>query len=193
MSHPIIFDVETQHSFQEVGHDRRRLKVSVVGMYDYATDKYRVYLEDELSEFFVKIEHASYIIGFNSNKFDLPVLTPYYIGDIFQFPSLDLLEEVQKALGFRVALDDLARATLKIKKKGHGFLAIDYFKEGKLDKLKKYCLSDVKITKKLYEFGKKNKKLYFQTNKRIEEIPVNFTLDRNKSENNKAVSLSLPF
>lgn len=193
MSYPIIFDIETQHSFQEVGNDRRKLKVSVVGMYDYATDKYRVYLEDELSEFFTKLEHALYIIGFNSNKFDLPVLAPYYIGDIFQFPSLDLLEEVQKVLGFRVALDDLARATLKVKKTGHGFLAINYFRQGQWDKLKKYCLSDVKITKKLYEFGKKNKKLYFQTNKGTEEIPVDFNLDKSKPENNKAVSLSLPF
>lgn len=142
--------------------------------------------------FFAKLEYASYIIGFNSNKFDLPVLAPYYIGDIFQFPSLDLLEEVQKALGFRVALDDLARATLKVKKEGHGFLAINYFRQGQWDKLKKYCLSDVKITKELYEFGKKNKKLYFQTNKGIEEIPVNFEFKKDKSENN-AVSLSLPF
>lgn len=193
MSYPIIFDVETQHTFAEVGYNHKKLKISVVGTYDYATGEYRAYLENELLEFFAKIEHASYIIGFNSNKFDLPVLAPYYIGNIFQFPSLDLLEEVQKVLGFRVALDDLARATLKIKKIGHGFLAIDYFKEGKLDRLKKYCLSDVKITKKLYEFGKRNKKLYFQTNKGVKEIPVDFSLNRNKSGNNKTVSLSLPF
>jgi len=190
MSSPIVFDIETQYTFQEVSYDHKKLKVSVVGTYDYATGEYYAYLEEELPQLFKKLEHASFLIGFNSNKFDLPVLSPYYIGNIFQFPSLDLLEEVEKALGFRVALDDLSRATLKTKKSGHGFLAIDYYKKKEWDKLKNYCLSDVRITRDLYEFGKKNKKVLFQTSKGMREIPVTFEA---KTDKNNAVLLSLPF
>ncbi len=187
---PIVFDIETQYSFQEVGYDHKKLKVSVVGTYDYATDKYQTFLENELPQLFAKMEHASFLIGFNSNKFDLPVLSPYYLGDIFQFSSLDLLEEVEKSLGFRVALDDLARATLGEKKSGHGFLAIEYFRKKEFDKLKEYCLHDVKLTKELFEFGKEQRKLLFQTSRGVKEIPVEFGEPK---KTRQSVSLSLPF
>lgn len=190
MNSPIIFDVETQHSFQEVGGDVKKLKISVVGMYDYATDMFKAYRENDLPEFFNRLEHASYLIGFNIKKFDLPVLSPYYIGDIAQFPTLDILEEVEKKLGYRIALDDLAKATLGIQKSGHGFMAIDYFRNGEWDKLKSYCLDDVKITKELYEYGKREKKLYFLDRFGKKEIQVVF--DKSPVSSN-AVSLSLPF
>ena len=191
MAHkPIIIDVETKHTFQEVGYDHKKLEVSIVGTYDYEQKEYKAYFEKELPELFKRLEHASLIIGFNTNKFDLPVLSPYYIGNITQFPSLDLLEEVESSLGFRVALDDLARATLNTKKSGHGFLAINYYKNGELEKLKQYCLDDVKITKDLYEFGQKNKKVYFNTAKGVKEIPVKF---EKSSKFQSHVSLSLPF
>lgn len=190
MSHPIVLDIETQHTFQEVGNKLDKLKISVVGIYDYAEDKYETYLEDELGSLFTRLENASYLIGFNINKFDLPVMAPYYLGKISQFTSLDLLEEVEKELGFRVALDDLARATLGVKKSGHGFLAINYFNKGEWEKLKKYCLDDVKITKELFEYGQKNGKLVFNSAGGLREIKINFSGNLKKPE---AVHLSLPF
>ncbi len=190
MTKPIVFDLETQHLFQEVGHDPKKLKVSVVGIYDYADCQYRVYLEQELSDLFRKFEHASLIIGFNSLKFDLAVLSPYYVGNIFQFPHLDLLGEVEKTLGFRVSLNDLAQNTLEIKKSGHGLMAIEYFHNKEWDKLKAYCLDDVRITKELYEYGKKEGKLYYNSSRGKQGIPVNFLTDK---MTNTSISLSLPF
>lgn len=190
MGNPIVLDLETQHSFQEVGFDHRKLKVSVVGVYDYGKDEYKIYRENELGKLFTVLEHTPLIIGFNINKFDLPVLSPYYVGNILQFQTLDLLEEVEKSLGFRVALDDLARATLGTKKSGHGFLAIDYFRNGEWEKLEKYCLDDVRVTKELYEYGKKEGKFYFQTHNGKREITV--ALSKN-SASKSTVSLSLPF
>lgn len=190
MSYPLVFDIETQFMFQDVGYDHKKLKVSVVGTYDYGSGQYRVYQENELPDLFRSFEHAQMLIGFNSLKFDLPVLSPYYVGNIYQFPHLDLLEDIEKSLGFRVALDDLARATLGTKKSGHGLLAVEYFKNNQWDKLKKYCLDDVRITKEIYEYGLKNKKLYFLGAGGKREIVVNF---EKKQSNNSAVSLSLPF
>lgn len=99
MTQPIVLDLETQHAFSEVGYDFKKLKVSVVGIYDYATDDFRAYFENELSSLFARLEHASMIIGFNINKFDLPVLSPYYFGRMSQFTTVDILEEVKKRLG----------------------------------------------------------------------------------------------
>lgn len=190
MHNPIILDLETQNSFREVGNDLRKLKVSVVGIYEFATNQYLSFREEEFTQLFPRLEKASLLVGFNINKFDLPVLSPYYLGKMSQFKTLDILDEVEKVLGFRVALDDLARATLGVKKSGHGFLAIDYFRNGQWDKLIDYCLSDVRITRELYEYGLKNGKLYFNDFRGKKEITVNFEKD---ILGESAVSLSLPF
>lgn len=190
MNKQIVLDLETQHTFQEVGYDTRKLKVSVVGIYDYATSSYRTFREHELNKLFPLLEHAQELIGFNIKKFDLPVLSPYYVGDISQFPVFDLLEEVEKNLGFRVALDDLARATLGEKKSGHGFLAIDYFRNKEWEKLEKYCLHDVEMTKNLYEYARKEEKLFFLTASGKRQITINSAPQK---RSNTSVSLSLPF
>ncbi len=161
MASPIIFDVETQRVFQEVNGQVDKLGVSVVGVYHYQDNSYQAYFEKDLPELFGVFEKASVLIGFNIKKFDLEVLKPYYLGDFNQFCVLDLLEDIQLALGKRIALDDLVKGTLGKRKQGHGFLAINYFREGKLDQLKEYCLSDVKLTKELYEFGKTYGQVYY--------------------------------
>lgn len=187
---PIVLDLETQHSFQEVGHDPKKLKVSVVCIHDYATNEYLSFREEDFSKLFPRLERASLLVGFNINKFDLPVLSPYYVGKMSQFKTLDMLEEVEKELGFRVALDDLAKATLGTKKSGHGLMAIEYFRNGEWDKLISYCLEDVRITRELYEYGLKNSKLYFNDFRGKKEISVNFEKDITEES---TVSLSLPF
>lgn len=186
---PIVLDIETQNLFTDVGYDHKKLKVSVVGIYDYLSGKYEAFLENELNKLFPRLEHTSMLIGFNINKFDLPVLSPYYVGDISKIPTLDILDEVHKKLGFRIALDDLARATLGIKKEGHGLKAIEYFKNGEMEKLRDYCLSDVKITRELYEYGKKEGKLYFQDVHAKREIPVAWNNIAGKTNN---IDLTLP-
>lgn len=190
INNAVVLDLETQYSFREVGNDPKKLKVSVVGIYEYATNQYQAFREEEFAKLFPLLEKAALIVGFNINKFDLPVLSPYYLGKISQFHTLDILDEVEKNLGFRVALDDLARATLDIKKSGHGFMAIDYFRRGEWEKLINYCLEDVRITRELYEYGLKNKKLFFKDHKGKKEIAVNF---EKIASSNSTVSLSLPF
>ena len=191
MNTGLVIDCETQYTFQEVGLNPSKLKISVVGAFDYKNNEYRCYREKELPELFRAMEHAEKIIGFNIRKFDLPVMSPYYVGDLGQFTVIDLLEMVEKSLGHRVSLDHLAQSTLGTKKSGHGFLAIEYFRKGEWDKLEKYCLNDVAITKNLYEFALKNQKLHYKKfNGKVIDIPVNLC---GSSDNAGTVSLSLPF
>ena len=191
MNTGLVIDCETQYTFQEVGLNPSKLKISVVGAFDYKNNEYRCYREKELPELFRAMEHAEKIIGFNIRKFDLPVMSPYYLGDLGQFTVIDLLEMVEKSLGHRVSLDHLAQSTLGTKKSGHGFLAIEYFRKGEWDKLEKYCLDDVVITKNLYEFALKNQKLHYQNfSGKVIDIPIILS---GSPENARTVSLSLPF
>jgi len=158
--YPVIIDLETKHTFREFS-EHEKLGVSVMALYDYGTQKGMVFEEKELGKTFPILESASYVIGYNSNSFDLPVLQAYYPGDILKLSKFDLLEDIRGVIGRRLALNDLASATLNKKKIGHGLMAIDYYKEGKIEELKKYCLEDVMITKELFDFGIKYGEVYY--------------------------------
>ncbi len=156
MPSPIVFDVETKHSFREVGNDTRKLGVSVVAAYDYGTDRLYAFRETELHNLFSLFEKASLLIGYNSHSFDLVVLNEYYVGDLFKFEHFDLLEDIKTLTGRRYPLDDLVRATLGKNKSGHGLQAIELYNQGKIDELMAYCKDDVMLTRDLLDFGTKN-------------------------------------
>lgn len=170
----IVLDLETQKSFEEVGGRGKNnlLKVSVCGIYDYATDRYQIFEERELSKLSPLLQTADQIIGFNILYFDFEVLQPYLNFKLSEVPSLDLLQEVEKALGHRINLESIAQATLGTGKSGTGKEALAFFKNGRLDLLKKYCLDDVKITKQVYEYGLRNHKLLYKDFFKIKEIPL---------------------
>ncbi len=159
----IVFDIETKNTFQDVGKmDPTLLDLSLIGVYDSETNKYTSYLEGELNQLWPIVEKADILIGYNSDHFDIPILNKYYPGDLTRIKSLDLMKEVQNVLGRRLKLDHIAEGTLGINKSGHGLQAITWWKQGEIDKIKEYCLDDVKITKKLYEYALKNQKLKYK-------------------------------
>ena len=185
----IVLDIETQNTFQDVGkYDCSLLRVSLVGVYDTTTDAYESYLESELPNLWPKLEHAERLIGYNINGFDLPVLNNYYAGNLLRLPFLDIMDEITKVLGFRPKLDDVAHATLGIRKSGHGLKAIEYFKNGEMDKLRAYCLDDVRITKLIYDFGLQHGMVrYTDMMGKTSEVKVDFK----KKEERSAVNLTL--
>jgi len=170
----IVFDLETQKEFAEVGGRNRNhlLKVSVCGVYDYAQDKYLIFEEGELSQMAPLFQQADQLIGFNSKNFDVPVLQPYMDFDLSEVPHLDLLQEVEKAIGHRLSLDALAQATLGHGKSGDGRQALQLFKAGRIEELKKYCLDDVKITREIYEYAMENRKLMYRDFFTVKDIPL---------------------
>lgn len=191
MAHEIVLDIETQNTYQEVGaHDHRLLKISLVGVWSSKDDAYTSYLEDELPRLWPLLEHADRLIGYNINGFDLPVLGNYYPGELTQFLVLDLLESIERFLGFRVKLDHVAQATLGVGKSGHGLQAVEFWKTGAISQLKAYCLQDVKVTKELYEFGRDNGFVaYVDKLGRRQEIPVDFALKDTRGAVNLTIGL----
>ena len=193
MSKEVVLDIETQNSFQDVGgmnHDK--LKISLVGVYYFETNEYVSYLEHELAALWPRLEHCDRIIGYNTKGFDYLVMNSYYPGDLAAFPSLDLLEEIAKALGFRVKLDDVASATLGYGKSGHGLQAIEFFRKGEIDKLRAYCLDDVKVTKEVYEYGLKQGEVFFFDRAGVKKaVKVDFRMPEKNAR--QAINLTMPF
>jgi DEAD/DEAH box helicase domain-containing protein len=191
MKNEIVLDIETSNSFADVGkYDPSLLKVSLVGVYSYATGEYSHFMEPELPKLWPILEAADRIIGYNLFGFDYTVLNTYYPGDLHKFPTLDLMLEIQKNLGFRLKLDSVAEGTLGEGKSGNGLQAIEFFRRGEIDKLRDYCLQDVKVTKNVYEFGLREKHVRFHDRGgQLMQVPVAFHM----AEEKKAVSMTLPF
>ncbi|MDD4988839.1 MAG: ribonuclease H-like domain-containing protein [Candidatus Pacebacteria bacterium] len=188
----VVFDIETRNIFSDVGsNDPSKLDISIVCAYDSETDTYSSYLEEELPKLWPIIEKADMLVGYNSNHFDIPLLNKYYHGDLSKIKSLDILEEIRKVLGRRVKLDQVAEATLGTKKSGHGLDAIVWWKKGEIDKIRKYCLDDVKITKDVYEYALKNGKLFFKEGGKANEIKLDTSNWEKKNE--ASMTFSLPF
>lgn len=194
MRQPIVIDFETQKTFREASKPQD-LGISVAGVYDFKTDKLMAFEENELNEMFPLFENASLIIGFNLDSFDMPVLQPYYPGDIAQLRTFDILTDVKEIIGRRIRLDDLVSTTLGEGKSGHGLQAIKYFREGKMDELKKYCLDDVRLTKELFEYGVEHREIFYTRQFNGEKQPIRVQWERHMKYQgvDDNVNLTLPF
>lgn len=170
----IVFDIETQNIFQEVGsNDPAALDISVVTVYDTETEIYTTVTIDEIDTLWPIIEKADALVGYNSNHFDIPLLNKYYPGDLTQIKSIDLLDDIKNSLGRRLRLDSVAQATVGAKKSADGLQAVRWWREGNIKDIKKYCEQDVKVTKDIFEYARKNGHVKFKDGHRKREIPLN--------------------
>lgn len=172
----LVFDLETQKAFDDVGgRDKNHLlKVSVVCVYSYANDKYYSFTEGQMFRLGEMFLEADQIIGFNIKNFDFQVLKPYLNFDTGTLPYVDILEEVEKLIGHRIRLDNLAQTTLGVGKNGDGLEAIKLYRQGRIEDLKKYCANDVKITKEIYDYAQKYGKLLYKDYFETKEIKISF-------------------
>src|SRR3990167_3736869 len=131
----VVFDIETKNFFNDVGsNDPALLDIALVAIYDSETDSYSTYLEEELGKLWPILERADMLIGFYSDKFDMPLLNKYYPGDLTKIKHLDILKEIKASYGRSMKLDQLAEGTLGQNKSGHGADATKWWKAGEIDR-----------------------------------------------------------
>jgi len=173
----IFFDLETRRSFQEVGgrHNIPRLGLSVAVTYSTADGEYHHYTEETVDELIEELKAAELVVGFNVISFDYQVLTAYTDHPLRQLPTVDMLDDIYRTLGFRLSLDALATATLGVGKSADGLQAIRWWRQGKMQELLDYCQQDVEVTRQLYEFGEQNKYLHYLDRRgRMRRVAVNW-------------------
>lgn len=188
----VVFDLETQNIFQDVGsNDPTALDISVATVYDYGTDTYTTVDISELSSLWPIIESADALVGYNSNHFDIPLLNKYYPGELTHIKSIDILEAIKASLGRRLRLDSVAQATVGAKKSANGLQAVRWWREGKIKEIKQYCEQDVKVTKQIFDYALKNGHVLFKDGYRKKEIPLDITSWLEKDES--SMTHALPF
>ncbi len=174
MRREIVLDIETQNTFQDVGaYNAKLLDISLIGCYFYETDTFETFLEDDLPKLWPRLERSDRVIGYNLFGFDYPCMQSYYTGDLMKIPTVDIMVEIEKRIGFRVKLDDVAHATLGVGKSGHGLQAVEFWRKGEIDKLRDYCLQDVRITRDVYEHALQHQNVsYFDRMGQKQVVPM---------------------
>lgn len=198
----IIFDIETKRLFSEVErNDPSQLGVSIVSAYIRQVDeeqhelsgRMQSYWEADLPDLFAEMKQAKRIIGFNSIKFDVPVLVPLAPENFSKLPHFDIMQHVRAKLGHNLSLSTLAKYTIGQDKIDVGTNAVVYWNkhdEESLAKLKKYCEMDVWITKELYDYGVANRELKYIDNwNNISSFSVDFSYPKEVIDSTRQIGL----
>lgn len=185
----VFFDVETKKLFADTENGSpEELGISIVSVYTREvneqmmeiTGSMQSFWENQLDALFEIFKKATRIIGFNTLKFDIPVLVPYNSPvDLYKLPHLDIMQKVRESLGRSLSLNSLATATLGKAKIDTGINAVNYWNshtQDDLEKLQRYCEEDVNITRDLYDYVLKNKFLTYNDkwNNR-KNLPLDFS------------------
>jgi DEAD/DEAH box helicase domain-containing protein len=134
-----------------------RLGVSVGVAYRYDTDEFLVFTEDRISTLIGLLQTADLVVGYNIKGFDYEVLRGYSDVDLQQLPTFDMMYDLEDRLGFRPKLESVAVPSLGVGKTADGLQALEWWRRGEIDKIVEYCRDDVRVTRDLYDFGKRNK------------------------------------
>lgn len=162
----VFFDLESQNLFEDVGGRGNIEKLKVACGVTYSTEKndFTVYWEKDVPALIAELKSATKVVGFNLQGFDYLVLKPYSPETRFaSIPTLDMLLDLQKILGFRIGLDAIASATLGATKTADGIQSVEWFRNGELDKVAEYCKADVDITRRVFEFGRDNGHIFYKS------------------------------
>jgi DEAD/DEAH box helicase domain-containing protein len=165
----IVVDVEIQKNVDDLPgrwRDTDKMGVAVAVVYEFATDRYHVYLERDVPALRERLLRAERVSGFNIWKFDFPVI----FGLSGQQRKIELAERtndiflrVGKALGVDEIrgpfdrlkgwkLDAICKGTLGQGKSGNGADAPKWYQAGELSRVISYCLDDVRLERDLVAY-----------------------------------------
>lgn len=166
----LIYDIEIKKAIQskneerltgidycEGWHDHANMGIACIGVYDYAEDRYRMFMDDNMDDFFHLCDDRELLVGFNNIAFDNAVINASapMLTEASKF--FDILVELWAAAGLGpqfkfpthagFGLDTLCKVNFGTAKSGHGALAPVDFQKGRYGSLVDYCLNDVRLTK----------------------------------------------
>jgi DEAD/DEAH box helicase domain-containing protein len=84
------------------------------------------------------------------------------------------MKEMQQVTGRRYKLDAVAEGTLAKKKTaGKGGQSVIWWREGRVDDVRQYCLKDVELTRRLFEYALEKHSLKYRELGKTHEIKLN--------------------
>jgi len=175
----IFFDIETPRWSDEV--EGGWSNIPAFGMSVAVTcwddsNAFQKWLESDAGELVKELDRADKVIGFNILRFDYEVLSAYVpnVHELLDDKSFDIFTDLENRLGFRVSLDNLCISTLGKSKLATAEDAMEWFRQGQIEKVIQYCQKDVELTRELYRFGQEHGLIYYPRLGQRIEIPVDW-------------------
>jgi len=201
MQRIVYFDLETKYSAEEVGGWDKIIDMgmSVGVLWDTSDSQFHVYLENQAQELINHCKKADMIVGFNHIGFDHRVLAGIRYSnqedrsrlytELLELNNFDMLVELKKVLGHRLKLDSIARPTLGAGKSADGLQALQWYKEGKLDKIIEYCKVDVEVTRDVHQYALEHGKLLYDSRGGVKTVKVDWNLQEAPKKEAQQMSL----
>lgn len=179
----VTFDIETANTLPSFSRgDLSQLELALVGIHDSSTGEFSSFVKEELPKLWPILEDADALVGYNSDSFDIPLLNRYYPGDLSKIRSVDLMVEVQKVLGRRLKLQSIAEGTLGRGKKGSGLDSVEWWQQGLVEKVREYCIEDVRLTREIYDYALTNGLIKYKDLRDIREVKLDTSAWETKTE-----------
>jgi DEAD/DEAH box helicase domain-containing protein len=147
----IYLALSTQKSAEDIGgwQHKHLLGLGVAVTYDTGDQRYRVYTDETVDALLDSLRVADLIVGFNTRDFDYQVLQPYTDIPFTTLPTFALLDEIQRALGFRFSLRHVVRETLGIEQPDESIRALHWYQEGDRERVAQQCRRNIELVRAL--------------------------------------------
>lgn len=168
----VVVDVEIQKTIEELPggwQDTDKMGVAAAVVYEFASDRYRIFGPDDVPALRERLEAADLISGFNIWAFDFPVIwgqprawrntaRAIKTNDILRriWQSLGLDPEVFTSAHKGYSLDNICKDTFGYGKIGNGADAPKWFQAGQHHRVVNYCIDDVALERDLTMFVEKH-------------------------------------
>ena len=172
----IFFDLETPRWSDEVEGGWSNIPafgMSVAVTWDSGSG-FRTWLEHNASELVKELDRADKVIGFNIFRFDYEVLSAYVpnVHELLDKKSFDIFADLEGRLGFRLSLEVICLTTLGKSKLGAARDALEWFRQGQIDKVVRYCQMDVELTRDIYRYGQEHGVIYYPRLGQQVSVPI---------------------
>jgi len=150
----LVFDIETKDLAPKDSslENLSKLGISVACAYDSKVGKMLTFFEEDIPKL-IELCRERLIVGYNIRRFDLPVMTGYGL-KIEGLEVFDLMDEVERGLGRKwIKLEYVAKGCLGEGKSGDGKMAVEWYKQGKIQQVADYCAVDVDVTHRVFRHG----------------------------------------
>ena len=146
-------DIEVQRTAAEAGgYSRaamRRRKLAVAVTWRKACGGYCIYREQDCQKLIEDLKAAECVVGFNCLSFDYEIMRGHLT---FRKPrTLDLLDVIAQAQGFRVGLNALSQGTFGHDRSSDGNRNTALWQAGKQAAVERACERDVGLIRRLHE------------------------------------------
>jgi len=147
--------LSTQKSAEDVGgwQHKHLLGLGVAVTYDTREGRYNVYTVETVAALHASLRDADLVIGFNTRDFDYQVLQPYTDVPLATLPTLAVLDEVQRTLGFRLSLRHLVKETLGLERPDDSLRTLQWYQEGERERIVQQCRRDLELLRELVRYG----------------------------------------